>query len=156
MDLDNFTTTVENIEVRQIGKFERVWRLGPGGSMDTSPLLVDGKLYFGSEDRNFYCLDLSGKEIWRFATEGKIFSGRSPIWKGKVYFASTDYHVYCLDMNTGEMLWKFATSNLNPTTYPDIKEGFEAVVNISGTGSEDEAEDVVIRFTFDTYSHSQM
>jgi outer membrane protein assembly factor BamB len=32
----------------------------------------EGKLYFGSFDCHFYCIDLKGKEVWRFKTSSGV------------------------------------------------------------------------------------
>ncbi|MEA3557823.1 MAG: PQQ-binding-like beta-propeller repeat protein [Candidatus Thermoplasmatota archaeon] len=62
-----------------------------GGS---SPLIVDGKVYMGSDDHNLYCFDEgTGEEIWRFGTHGYIYS--SPVLhNGSIYFGSSDRSVY--------------------------------------------------------------
>ena len=32
----------------------------------------EGKLYFRSFDCHFYCIDLNGKEVWRFKTSSSV------------------------------------------------------------------------------------
>src|SRR3990172_8648852 len=52
-----------------------LWEMGEGGSIDTRPLLHEGRIFFGACDKNFYCVDAeTGKEIWRFQAAGPIFS----------------------------------------------------------------------------------
>ena len=48
----------------------------------------------------------SGKEKWRFYTDGPV---RLPpvAWNGKGYFTSDDGHLYCVDVETGRLVWKF-------------------------------------------------
>jgi len=47
---------------------ERLWSFPTGGPIRVAPLLHDGKLYFGSDDGNAYCIDgQSGKEHWRYS-----------------------------------------------------------------------------------------
>ncbi|MGA1872042.1 MAG: PQQ-binding-like beta-propeller repeat protein [Thermoplasmatota archaeon] len=64
-----------------------------GGS---SPLVVGGRVYIGSDDWNLYCFDSdTGEEIWTFETKGYIYS--SPALYGeRIYFGSSDRNIYCL------------------------------------------------------------
>jgi glucose dehydrogenase len=73
-------------------------------------------LFFGSSDENFYCLDIkTGREIWRFKTEGKIWSNPL-IANNRIYFGSYDCHLYCLTQE-GKLIWRFQSSTLNQTKY---------------------------------------
>jgi outer membrane protein assembly factor BamB len=63
----------------------------------------------------------SGKENWRFETNGKIRS--TPLANaGRIYFGSWDQHVYALDASTGEEIWKFDTGGIVQSS-PAIGEG---------------------------------
>jgi len=77
--------------------------------MDSSPAVVDGKVYVGagSNDGHVYCLDAStGSEIWKYKTGDKIYS--SPAYfNGKIYIGSYDKNMYCLDATTGSKIWSF-------------------------------------------------
>jgi outer membrane protein assembly factor BamB len=84
-------------------------RIGVGGSVTTAAVLWNDMLFFGACDKNFYCLGLEGKEIWRFRTNGVIL-GKAVIHDGKVFFESSDYNVYALDAMTGKLVWRFSTS----------------------------------------------
>ena len=59
MDFDfggigEFTTTDENIEIKKTKDFDRMWKIGFGGSIPFKSV-YEGVLYFGSCDRNFLC-----------------------------------------------------------------------------------------------------
>ena len=80
-----------------------LWSIKTGKEIDGSPCIWDGKVYFGSYDKNIYCLDaISGNTFWKLKTGDKIAS--SPcIWDGKVYFGSDDGKLYCIDAGTPGM-----------------------------------------------------
>jgi outer membrane protein assembly factor BamB len=75
----------------------------------SSPLLEDGELFAGSGDGKIYALDAAtGKEIWTFATQGRVRS--SPASDGKtIYAGSFDGRLYALDRKTGKLRWSFQT-----------------------------------------------
>ena len=78
-------------------------------AIHSSPAYHDGKIYFGSLDKNFYALDSkSGKLVWVVATGGVINS--SPvISSGIVFFGSHDGNLYAVDSKSGWVRWKFQT-----------------------------------------------
>ena len=87
------------------------WKFKTADAIYSSPILLDGVVYFGSEDKHLYAVDIkTGKEIWKFKTADEIYS--SPILlDGVIYFGSNDNHLYALDAKTGEKKWKFETED---------------------------------------------
>ncbi len=95
----------------------------------SSPIVYDGKIYFGSGDSTFYALDShTGTLQWSFKTEGVIHS--SPVsCDGKILFGSWDRNMYCVDAETGKEIWRFTTGAdpkwqmagiiASPTVYQD-------------------------------------
>ena len=75
----------------------------------SSLAVADGKIYFGSFDKNVYCLDvMKGDMIWKYTTGGYVSS--SPIIvDNRVYIGSNDNKFYCLDALTGKMIWSYTT-----------------------------------------------
>ena len=57
-------------------------------------------------DRLTACDTQTGKELWRFYTDGPVRF--APVaWKDRVAFASDDGHLYCVDAASGDLVWKF-------------------------------------------------
>jgi outer membrane protein assembly factor BamB len=82
------------------------WNFTAGGAVISSPSVVDGKVYVGSNDRNIHCLDaLSGSPIWNFTTGFGIKSSPAVV-DGKVYVGPDDGTVYCLDAKNGSLIWE--------------------------------------------------
>ncbi len=84
------------------------WEIGEGGSIECKPQFWNGRIYFGACDKNFYCLDDKGRELWRFATKGPI-CGNATVTGDAVYFGSYDNTFYALG-HEGNLLWKFSTT----------------------------------------------
>lgn len=94
-----------------------IWTFATEGSVVSSPSIVDGIAYFGSQDKNIYAVNAwSGTLIWKFATESTIESSPA-ISEGKLCTGGEDGYVYCLDAYNGKLQWKtFVNGNL-PVTY---------------------------------------
>lgn len=73
-----------------------------------SPTAVDGKVFVGSSDGNFYCLnENTGELIWSC----KMGCVEKPptVLGSKVIVGSNDAKIYCLNKNTGELIWSYET-----------------------------------------------
>ncbi len=81
-----------------------LWRF-EAGVIESSPLLVDGVLYFGSWDRRLYALDVATQRVrWTFETGDEI-KGAPAYANGTVFIGSYDGKVYAVDAQTGEEKW---------------------------------------------------
>ncbi|MCW4015767.1 MAG: PQQ-binding-like beta-propeller repeat protein [Candidatus Bathyarchaeota archaeon] len=86
-----------------------LWEFKTNGAVISSPAIVDGKVYIGSYDKNWYCLDArTGAKIWNFTSEYRIRSSPA-VANGKVYTGADDGYVYCLDADTGQKIWEAPT-----------------------------------------------
>ena len=85
------------------------WTFQTGGEIHSSPAVVDGVVYFGSEDYNFYAVDaVTGKMLWKFQT-GSFVDSSPAVVNGIVYFGSNDGYLYALNAGSGEKIWAFKT-----------------------------------------------
>ena len=76
---------------------------------ESSPSVVDGTVYIGCGDGNFYALDAkTGALRWKFAT-GDVVHCSPAVVGGVVYFGSWDSFFYALDAKTGAEKWRFKT-----------------------------------------------
>src|SRR5450432_1137031 len=73
----------------------------------SSPVVVDGAVYFGSGDGNLYALDAGSGELrWKFQTGDVVHS--SPAYAvGTLYFGSWDSYFYAVDAASGKEKWRF-------------------------------------------------
>jgi outer membrane protein assembly factor BamB len=75
----------------------------------SSPVVAEGRVYFGSSDERLYALDAkSGALQWAFKSGGMIHA--RPAIAGKaLVFGSWDGAVYALDAASGKQLWRYQT-----------------------------------------------
>ena len=87
-----------------------LWTYATGGYVWSSPAVVDGKVYVGSDDYNVYCLNAStGAKIWSYTTGRYVWSSPAVV-DGKVYVGqSYDHEVYCLNATNGAHIWNYTT-----------------------------------------------
>jgi outer membrane protein assembly factor BamB len=85
------------------------WAFETGGSVESSPTVVDGTVYVGSRDNNLYAVDAAnGREEWAFETGDSIKSSPTVI-NGTVYVGSYDHHLYAVNAESGREEWTFDT-----------------------------------------------
>jgi len=91
-------------------EFHRVrWTFPTGARIVSSPVLLDGVIYFGSNDNNVYAVAAdSGRQLWAHATGGTV-AATPAVAGGFVYAGSYDGRFYALDAKTGATRWKFRT-----------------------------------------------
>nr|WP_250864792.1 PQQ-binding-like beta-propeller repeat protein [Halorientalis regularis] len=88
------------------------WRFQTGAGVYSSPAVVDGTVYVGSDDTSVYALSASdGSEQWRFQTDGQVASSPAVV-DGTVYVGSDDTNVYAVSASDGTEQWHFQTDNL--------------------------------------------
>jgi eukaryotic-like serine/threonine-protein kinase len=112
------------------------WKFEAQSRINASPAVAGGVVYFGNYDGNFYAVDTAtGKLKWKFKTGGErrftaqhlhgalpaheampdpfdVFLSSPALVNDVVYFGSGDGNVYALDANSGQLKWKFATSDV--------------------------------------------
>jgi outer membrane protein assembly factor BamB len=109
-EASGFDVDIEEVEVKRVKRFERLWRIGEGGSVSYTRI-HEGVIYFGAADNYFYAVDAeTGKELWRFKTGG-IITGRAEIFDEMVFFTSFDQNCYALNRKTGSEIWRFRANN---------------------------------------------
>ncbi len=112
------------------------------GAVETSPLLVNGTLYWGTWDGRLFALDVRRPKRprlrWKFVADSEIDS--SPAYAdGRVFFGTNGGHVYALDARTGRELWRASSysSFLHGREYfyatPTLAYGRVYIGNTDGT-----------------------
>lgn len=110
------------------------------GSIDTSPIVANGKVYVVTNGEfdwtsltrikksRVHCLSEStGETIWSKEIESQQWQSSSPvIFGGRLFFGSTNGDFYCLSESDGEILWSYPTglgiNSTGITSSPVIKD----------------------------------
>ena len=90
-----------------------LWNYTAGGTVESSPAVVGGVVYIGSDDGNLYALQASnGQKIWNYTT-GSYIESSPCIANGVVYIGSDDGNLYAINATTGQKIWNYSTGNGN-------------------------------------------
>jgi outer membrane protein assembly factor BamB len=85
------------------------WKFKTGAGVLSTPAVLDGSAYFGSNDHNVYAVNVAdGTQRWKFKTNGRVTSSPA-VFQGRVYVGSYDGNIYAIDAKSGAQSWKFAT-----------------------------------------------
>ena len=94
----------------------------------SSPLVVDGKVVFGSGDGHVYAVDAAtGRLAWKFAT-GDVVHASPAYADGLIVVGSWDGRLYALDAATGAQRWAFQ-AGLDPLIHN--QQGFQSSAAIA-------------------------
>lgn len=82
----------------------RAWEISLGGTVVSSPSVVDGVIYIGCRDDHLYAIDASdGSILWKARTGGWVDA--SPlVYGGKVVVPSRGDSIHILEANTGNQI----------------------------------------------------
>jgi outer membrane protein assembly factor BamB len=107
-DWSSFRGSVETPGVGQTGPSDlskAAWTFETGAAITSSPAVVDGKVFFGSNDKNLYCINAKdGIKVWSFPTKYMVLSSPA-VSAGKVFTGADDGNIYALDAITGNQVW---------------------------------------------------
>jgi outer membrane protein assembly factor BamB len=83
---------------------KELWRFR-SGVVESSPLLVKGRLYFGSWDGHLYAVRArDGKLLWSYRADDEVNS--APAYAGgSVFFGTDGGRVHAIDARTGRVRW---------------------------------------------------
>src|SRR3974390_36662 len=85
------------------------WRFQTDGRIRSSAALVNGVVYFGSDDGYLYAVKASdGTLVWKLKTGGAVSSSPA-VEKGLVYFMSRDGVFRAVETKSGNLKWTFPT-----------------------------------------------
>ncbi len=95
-----------------VSKLQLDWSFTTGAFIHSSPAVVNGVVYVGSDDQNVYALNsTTGAKKWSFHAGGGIDFSSPAVANGVVYIGSGDHNVYALNATTGAKLWSFTTGS---------------------------------------------
>ena len=87
-----------------------LWKTRTNGFVKSAPIVADGVLYVGADDRRFYAMDIkdgSMKWIYKNATDG--YTSSPIVINNLAYTGSKDGSFYAFDVRIGEPAWQILT-----------------------------------------------
>ncbi len=123
------------------GDLSLAWAFQTGQNADikSSPLLVDGVLYFTVPDHVWAVDALSGHMIWHYyrrSTKGLHIGHRGVgMYKGWLYFTTPDCHLIALNAKDGTVYWDKVFADVDRgywSTMPPLVVGDHVIVGVSG------------------------
>ncbi len=89
-----------------------IWNYTTDGDVYSSPAVVDGKVYIGSDDGHMYCLDAEdGDELWNSSIIGTLWSSSPAVDDGRVYIGGNSF--FCFNAENGSLVWNYPSSRVS-------------------------------------------
>jgi outer membrane protein assembly factor BamB len=108
-----------------------LWSYATNGVVFSSPAVVGGVVYVGSNDGRVYALNaLNGTQLWHYTTSNIVHSSPA-VAGGVVYVGSNDGRVYALNASTGTQVWNYTTSGTVESS-PAVAGGVVYVGSLDG------------------------
>jgi len=82
------------------------WIFTSGAAITSSPVVVDGVMYIGSDDNSVYALNANtGAQIWKYTTGDDVRSSAT-VTGDSLFIGSYDGYLYCLKTTDGSLIWQ--------------------------------------------------
>lgn len=82
------------------------WVYNVGDLIDTSPAVVNGIVYFGSNDNKVHAINAtSGSQIWDFTGTDDFETSSPAVVNDILYIGSYDGYLYALNATNGSQIW---------------------------------------------------
>jgi alcohol dehydrogenase (cytochrome c) len=124
-----------------VGSLTLQWafQTGSPATIKSSPILVDGVLYFTLPD-NVWAIDArTGHQLWRYTyppNQGDHIGQRGvALYKDWVFFTSPDAHLISLDAKTGKVRWIVEIADVNKgywATMAPLIVGNHVIIGVGG------------------------
>ena len=117
-----------------------LWNFTTEGAVSSSPAVVDGVVYIGSQDSNLYAFNASsGAFLWKYnTTEPYDWVSSSPaVADGVVYIGGLKTKIHAIDAATGSPLWNYTvpvgyTARISVSSSPAVANGIVYVGSYDG------------------------
>jgi len=134
-------SSLSQITPQNVGTLALAWafQTNQTAPIKSSPLLVDGILYFTVPD-NIWAVDArSGHQIWHYnkpTSQGEHIGNRGVgMYKGHLFFSAPDAHVVSLNAKNGTVRWSVEVADVTKgywTSMAPLVVGNHVLVGVSG------------------------
>ncbi|HVZ64122.1 MAG TPA: PQQ-binding-like beta-propeller repeat protein [Opitutaceae bacterium] len=145
----NRHSSLDQVNLTNVGKLQQQWLYPiPFGSLETTPLVIDGVMYVTGNNQVYALSGKSGREIWRYQrpkSPSSMIPGDAAIGVNRgaavlgdrIFYATDNAHLLALDRLTGALLWDVTTppadapGHYGSTAAPLVANGL-VVTGVSG------------------------
>src|SRR5205823_5690193 len=119
----HFNQSERILNTSNVSQLIPYWSTSTAAYINSSPAVVDGIVYIGSNDKAMYAFDAkTGKILWAHNANDGV--GSSPaVANGIVYVGSDDDKLYALDASNGNTLWISSVSLPFRVSSPAVTNG---------------------------------
>lgn len=90
---------------------KELWKYKTGASIFCDASVKNGRVYFGSDDMNYYCLDTLGNLIWKKNLQTKFLSSPA-FYKDRLILSCVNGNLYSLDTSDANINWTFKSKGI--------------------------------------------
>ena len=111
-------------------------------SVKSTPLEVNGILYFSVPDHVWAVDAITGRQVWQFSrpSQGDHLGSRGVgMYKDRLFFGTPDAHILCLDARTGKKLWDTVLADVTVGYYVSAAPlviGDQVIIGTSGDSAD--------------------
>jgi glucose dehydrogenase len=111
-------------------------------SVKSTPLEVNGILYFSVPDHVWAVDAITGRQVWQFSrpSHGDHLGSRGVgMYKDRLFFGTPDAHILCLDARTGKKLWDVVLADVTVGYYVSaapLVTGDQIIIGTSGDSAD--------------------
>jgi alcohol dehydrogenase (cytochrome c) len=111
-------------------------------SVKSTPLEVNGVLYFSVPDHVWAIDATTGRQVWHFSrpSQGDHLGSRGVgMYKDRLFFGTSDAHVICLDARNGKQLWDTVVADVTVGFFVSaapLVVGDQVIVGTSGDSAD--------------------
>ena len=99
--------------------------------INTTPIVDNDRIYFGTNNSRFYCVDLKTQEnIWKIETRGPVM-GSPAMNKNGIFFSDVKGWVYSIEVEEGTLVWEKKLEG-NSYSHPVIDESSLYICTTAG------------------------
>jgi len=81
---------------------KKIWEFETNSEFSAGASFAGDRILIGCEDENLYCLDDSGKKLWKFNVPGGPVLASPAVVRGQTFLAGCDSKLHMIDIKTGQ------------------------------------------------------
>ena len=136
-------STLKAVDAANVKTLSLAWlyTIPAGGPIKSTPLMIDGILYFSTPDHAYAVSARTGREIWHYVWPSKggnhLGNRGMAALADTLYFETPDCHLVALEMKTGEKKWDKEICDMNRFYYASVAPVIVKNQVIAGVSGDD-------------------